>query len=86
MTIHYQTTHAEVISGDYNNPNIIVVRDRATGLNIVMDYLEAGKAMEVFNKLKEVADVWQGFPVDTSTPPSPPTPAPPSEISTLPSV
>jgi len=86
MIIHHRTPHAEVISGDYNNPHIIVVRDRATGLNIIMEYLEDGKVQETFNSLKDAADVWQGFPANNATPTTPPTPASQSEINTLPSI
>ena len=85
MIIHYNTPHAEIVSNEYE-PNIICVKDRATGLNIVTEFLEDGKALATFNKLKDIADAWQGFPVNTSTPPTPPTPASPSEIATLPSV
>jgi len=83
--IHYDTPHAQIVSNEYQ-PYIICVKDKATGLNIVMEYLEDGKVLETFNRLKEVADAWQGFPVDTSTPPQPPPPASQSEIETLPSL
>ena len=83
--IHYQTPHAEIVSNEYQS-HIICVKDKATGLNIVMEFLEDGKVMDTFNKLKDVADAWQGFPVDTSTPPPPPPPASHSEIATPPKI